>query len=67
MKRQSTPKTPNGLWLYFVAPNAEGLDKVNKALGDFLKANALIGPTFDSMIDSTPHRDFLARSSLTYK
>jgi hypothetical protein len=58
---------PNGIWLSYAAPNAEGLDKVNKALVDFLKANALVGPAFDSMIDSTPHRDFLARSNLTYK
>jgi hypothetical protein len=31
------------------------------------KANPLGGPTFESMVDFTPHRDYLSRTNATYK
>jgi hypothetical protein len=58
---------PGTFWVFYLAANAEGLDKVNAALRDTLKANPLNGPAFGSMVDSTEHRDYLARTSATYK
>jgi hypothetical protein len=58
---------PNSFWLIYVTPNAEGLDKVNAALRADVKANALLAPTFNSMIDFTPHRDYLTSTNVTYK
>jgi hypothetical protein len=58
---------PGTFWVFYLAANAEGLDKVNSALRDTLKANPLNGPAFGSMVDFTEHRDYLARTSATYK
>ena len=60
-------EAPGTFWLFYIAANAEGLDKVNATLRDTMKANPLGGPAFDSMVDFTPHRDFLVRSNATYK
>jgi hypothetical protein len=60
-------QSPNSFWVYYVTPTAEGLDKVNAAIRAALKANALIGPSFDSMVDFVPHRDFLYRTDATFK
>jgi hypothetical protein len=58
---------PNTFWLFYITANAEGLDKVNAALTDTLKANPLDGPAFGSMVDFSTHRDELARTNATYK
>lgn len=58
---------PGTFWIFYITPNAEGLDKVNAAIRDALKANPLGGPAFGSMVDFTPHRDMLARTNTTYK
>jgi hypothetical protein len=58
---------PNTFAMVYIAANAEALDKVDAALRDLLKTNPLVGPTFDSMVDSSAHRDDLARTSATYK
>jgi hypothetical protein len=60
-------ESPGTFWIFYLAANAEGLDKVNAALRETLKANPLDGPAFGSMTDSSEHRDFLARTSATYK
>jgi hypothetical protein len=60
-------EAPGTFWVFYIAANAEGLDKVNAALRDALKANPLGGPAFGSMVDFTPHRDYLARTNATYK
>jgi len=60
-------EAPGTFWLFYIAANAEGLDKVNDALRDALKASPLSGPAFGSMVDFTPHRDYLARTNATYK
>lgn len=57
----------NTFWLFYITANAEGLDKVNAALTDMLKANPLDGPAFGSMVDLSMHRDELARTNATYK
>lgn len=60
-------EAPGTFWIIYIAANAEGLDKVNAALRDAMKANPLGGPAFDSMVDFSPHRDGLVRSIATYK
>lgn len=58
---------PNTFWLFYIAANAEGLDKVSGALADALKASPLDGPAFRSMVDFSEHRDELVRTNATYK
>jgi hypothetical protein len=59
--------SPNTFWIIYIASSAEGLDKVNAALMETLKANPLDGPAFTSMVDMTEHRDALVRTNVTYK
>jgi len=60
-------QAPGMFWLFYLTPNAEGLDKANAALQEALKANPLAGPSVTSMVDFTAHRDELARTNATYK
>ena len=60
-------EAPSTFWIFYLAANAEGLDKVNAAVREAFKSNSLYGPAFDSMVDFTDHRDYLARTSATYK
>lgn len=58
---------PGTFWIFYIAANAEGLDKVNDGLRDALKASPLSGPAFGSMVDYSVHRDYLSRTNATYK
>lgn len=58
---------PSMFFIFFITPNAEGLDKLNAALGAALGANPLAGPAFGSMVDFALHRDSLARGDATLK
>jgi len=60
-------EAPGAFWIFYLATNAESLDKVNAALFETLKTNPLVGPAFGSMIDFTAHRDYLVRTNATYK
>jgi len=60
-------EAPGTFWIFYIAANAEGLDKVNAALRASLKANPLGSPAFGSMVDFSAHRDELARTNATYK
>ena len=60
-------EAPGTFWIFYLAANGEGLDKVNAALLETLKSNPLRGPAFNSMVDFTVHRDNLVRTSATYK
>jgi len=60
-------ESPGTFWIFYLAANAESLDKVNAALRETMKANPLGGPAFDSVVDFTEHRDYLSRSSATFK
>ncbi len=60
-------EAPGTFWLFYIAANAEGLDKVNAALMQTLKAHPLDAPAFDSMVDYSAHRDILVRTNATYK
>jgi hypothetical protein len=58
---------PGTFWVIFTAPKGEGLDKFDAAVRDLHKTNPLGGPAIGSMVDFTPHRDYLASSTGTYK
>jgi len=60
-------EAPGAFWIFYLAANAEALDKANAALRETLKANPLGGPAFGSMVDYTAHRDYLVRTNATYK
>jgi hypothetical protein len=60
-------ESPSTFWIFYVAANAESLDKVNAALLASLKAYPLTGPAFGSMVDYSEHRDYLMRSNATFK
>ncbi|MGA3127663.1 MAG: hypothetical protein ABSD13_13195 [Candidatus Korobacteraceae bacterium] len=60
-------EAPGTFWIFYLTPNAEGLDKTNAAIRETFKTHPLAGPAFDSMVDFTPHRDYLARTNATYK
>ena len=60
-------ESPDTFWVFYIAANAEGLDKVNAALRERMKSNPLGGPAFGSMVDFTAHRDYLVRTNATYK
>jgi hypothetical protein len=60
-------EAPGTFWVFYIAANAEGLDKANAALMQNLKSSPTIGPAFGSMVDFTPHRDLLVRTNATYK
>jgi len=59
--------SPDMFFVDVIARNAEGLDKLNAALGDAIKSNPLAGQAFGSMVDSSAHHDALMRTSATYK
>jgi hypothetical protein len=58
---------PGTFFVFYLVANAEGLDKVQQAIRDSLKANPLGGPAFGSMVEMSHHRDYLSRSNATYK
>lgn len=60
-------EAPGTFYIFYIAANAEGLDKVNAALQAAMKANPLGGPAFGSMVDFSAHRDVLVRTTATYK
>jgi len=60
-------EAPGTFWIFYITANAEGLDKVNAALRESMKANPMNGPAFGSMVDFTPHRDNLVRTNAAYK
>jgi hypothetical protein len=60
-------ESPSGFWVDYITPNSAGLDKVNAALGEALKGNTFAGPAFGAVTDGEVHRDYLARSNVTYK
>ncbi len=60
-------EAPGNFTIVYLAANAEGLDKVNAALDEAMKADPLGGVAFTSMVDLSAHHDDLARSQATYK
>jgi len=60
-------QAPGTFYIFYITPNAEGIDKVTSAIQEALKASPLSGPAFGSMTDGSAHRDDLARTTATYK
>ena len=60
-------EAPGLFYIVYLGANAEALDKVNAAIGESFKANPMGGPAFASMVESSQHRDELARTNATYK
>jgi hypothetical protein len=60
-------QAPGTFWVFYLAANADGLDKANAALREAQKASPLHGAAFVSMVDLAEHRDFLVRTSASYK
>jgi hypothetical protein len=58
---------PGMFFIFFISPNADGLDKTNAALSAAVAENALAGPAFASMVDFSAHRDNLARGDAVLK
>jgi hypothetical protein len=58
---------PGTFWIYYLATNADALDKVDTAIRETLKANPMAGPAFGSATESSAHRDGVSRSTATYK
>jgi hypothetical protein len=58
---------PGTFSIVYVAPKAEGLDQVQKAIAENLKVQALAGPAFGAMTDQSAHRDELLKSTGTFK
>src|SRR6476660_1115991 len=50
-------EAPGTFWVDVIAPTADGLDKLNAALQERSRANPLGGSAFESMVDSSAHRD----------
>jgi hypothetical protein len=60
-------QSPDTFWVFYVTQTAEGVDKVNAAIRAAAKANPLLGPSMDSMVDWDAHRDTLDRTSAVFK
>ena len=60
-------QAPGLFLIVYIAANAEGLDKVDAALQQMIKADPLAGTAFDSVVDSSAHRDELLRTTATFK
>jgi hypothetical protein len=58
---------PGMFLIVYLAASADGIDKVNAAIRESLKANPMHGPAFGSMVDFSAHRDYLVRTNATYK
>lgn len=60
-------ETPGTFWVSWVSPTPEGIDKVNGALVETIKAQPLVVPAFGSMTKGSAHRDELLLSEGIYK
>ena len=58
---------PGTFSIFYITPNAEGLDKVAAAISEAGKSDPLLGSALDSLLDYTAHRDLLVRTDATYK
>jgi hypothetical protein len=58
---------PGTFWIFYLCASPDGLDKVSQAIRDAVKANLLIVPSFDDMVNFKEHRDYLTRTNAVYK
>ena len=60
-------EAPGVFSIVYICPQPEGLDKVNAAIRETLKAHPLEGPAFGAMTDLKGHRDELVLTTGAYK
>jgi hypothetical protein len=60
-------EAPGTFWIFYLAANADAIDKVNAAVRAASKADPLGVAGFGGMIDWNNHRDYLSRTNATYK
>ena len=60
-------ESPGTFWVVYIAPTADGLDTVQQAVRDSVKANPLAIEAFGDMTDDSGHRDELMKSDGIYK
>jgi hypothetical protein len=58
---------PGRFWIFCIAKNADAVDTINAAVRDATKSNPLDATAFDSIVDFSAHRDYIARATATYK
>jgi hypothetical protein len=58
---------PGTFLIVYQAASADGLDKVNAAIGEAIKSKPLDGAAFESMVSIAAHHDELVRTNATYK
>jgi len=58
---------PDGFFIFYLTPDAAGLDKVSAALSAAVRKEPLSGAAFSSMVDFAPHRDELSRTNAMFK
>jgi hypothetical protein len=59
--------SPDRFWIVYVASAPEGLDAVNAALTESIKAHPLDGVAFGSITESSAHRDELIKGEGVFK
>jgi hypothetical protein len=59
--------SPGSFYIFYIAANAEGLDKASAAVREAMRTNPLGGEAFTSMVDFSAHRDDLLRTTAAYK
>jgi hypothetical protein len=60
-------ESPSTFHIFVIAANAEAIDKFRAAQQVAIKSNPFFGPAFNSMTDSTGHRDMIYRTNAMYK
>ena len=60
-------QAPGTFWIVYITPTPEGLDTVQEAVRDSVKANPLAIEAFGDMTDDSGHRDELDKSDGIYK
>jgi predicted alternative tryptophan synthase beta-subunit len=58
---------PGTFIIVYITPTPEGLDTVQGAVRDALKASPLTGDAFGSFVDDSGHRDGLYKTDANYK
>jgi hypothetical protein len=60
-------QAPGSFSIVYLTATPDGIDKIDAAIRDAIKAQPLIGPAFGAMTNASAHRDELLLSEGTYK
>jgi len=58
---------PNLFFIFYITPNAAGLDKVNAAVREAVSADRLAPVAFGAVVDFSVHRDEVGRATAAFK